>query len=62
MTFQDFGQTAGAREFIQLATAGEDEESDLDVTEKREVACFLDQSISPLRESDLSTDLLFDSL
>ena len=44
--------SVNAREFIQLAATWKDEEGDLHDTKNGELTSFLEQSISPLGESN----------
>lgn len=44
-----------AGEIVNLAGAGEDDKSNLGVTENRKLFSLLDQTVSSLRESDLTT-------
>lgn len=47
---------------VKLATAGEDDEGDLDVAENGELASLLHQAVPPLREGHLATALVLDPL
>ena len=49
-------------ELVELAATGEDEESNLDIAENRELSSLLHQPAPPLRESHLTTTLVLDSL
>jgi len=52
---------ANAREFIKLAATWKDKDGGLYVTKNGEFTSFLEQSISPLWESNLATALVFNS-
>ena len=51
-----------AREVEELAIGGEDEESELDVAENRELQRLLHQTTPPLREGDVAAVLVLDPL
>lgn len=48
--------------FIESATARENNERDLDVTQHRQFICFLEQAIPSLAEGDLTARVVLDSL
>lgn len=48
-----------AAELVELATGGENDESDLSITKNRKFISFLEQTISSLWESHLTVDLVF---
>ncbi|PON54967.1 hypothetical protein TorRG33x02_300860, partial [Trema orientale] len=49
-------------ELVEAAAAGEDDESDIDVAENRELASLFDESIAAFGEGHLATALVLDSL
>jgi hypothetical protein len=53
---------SAATKLKKLATAREDDKSNLSITKKREFISFFEQTISSFGESYLTTDLVFNPL